>query len=148
MRDAADLGKIAAIVRLREAQGEAARSTLFAENEAVHRNEEIERQQRDARDTSLRVWTEQLASSTFDPLLERLGGAWLLKQERQLEASYLDTAIVRERRVKALEALSVASARTDASREIRTRLGKALAKDREERQSGEIADLFLHRRHG
>ena len=144
--DSTTLDQIVAIVGLREAQGDVARTALRHAEAALDRQQALERDHLAHRDQAWDAHLARLGQPRPDPTILHLSGTWLLGREQDLTAAQLDTAIAGQQRAQAASDMSLASARIDASREIRRTLCKVLAKARDERQASEIADRFLHRR--
>lgn len=97
------------------------------------------------RDGADKLWHNLLGEARPNLELVRIGGNWLLDQQREFESCELDLAISANRLEKARQDHAQALGREGAARKSGVKARKSMEKTLEERQSARLADSLLWR---
>ena len=145
MRDRDDLRSLRGVVRLRDAQRQAARIEAFRCEAALAEAEVFARRTAAEREAAEAWWRESLERSAPDVGLIRLAGDWLVQREQGAAAARLDESIAQGRHGDALAEAVRAGARLSAAESIAGRVARRLARADEERLSRTVEDMVLAR---
>lgn len=131
------------VSELRHAQKVASATALLGAIE----NEEVSRSARDhqveARNQAEAEWSRMLGDFRPDPELLRLGGAWLVEQQAQLQAEELNLSIAEGQTERARQDHAGALARESAIETVSSKARKRLECYLFERQETRTADHLL-----
>lgn len=131
------------LVAIRAAQAQVARGDVMAAETVMQYAQVCESERASQRDRSEVHWLDVVWSTLPDPSLVRLAGAYLVNDERTLDAARLDTAIAREARDTAGIRHSQAAANLEAARDLHRRRRKQHQQQQETASLAEADGRFL-----